>query len=30
MLVADMATVKDSCQGAGNLVVPDDPSVILW
>jgi len=24
-VVADMATVRDSCQGAGNLVIPDDP-----
>jgi len=24
-VVADVATVRDSCQGAGNLVVPDDP-----
>jgi len=24
MLVADMATVRDSCQRAGNLVIPDD------
>jgi len=30
ILVADMATVRDSCQGAGNLVVSDDPIVKLW
>ena len=24
-VVADMATVTDSCQGAGNLVIPVDP-----
>ena len=23
-LVADMATVRESCQGDGNLVIPDD------
>jgi len=30
MLVADMATVRNSCQGAGNLAIPDDPVVKLW
>ena len=29
MLAADMATVRDSCQGAGNLAIPDDPIVKL-
>ena len=30
MLVADMATVRDSCQVAGNLAVPNDPTMKLW
>jgi hypothetical protein len=28
-LVTDMATVKDSCQGAGNMVGTDDPICIM-
>jgi len=28
-LVADMATVRHCCLGAGNLVIPDDPFVKL-
>jgi len=30
MLVADIATVSDTCKGAGNLAIPDDAIEKLW